>query len=231
MFARLEKACIHMSATRKIILSFAVHPVRYSVRVFIVLLYGLFCCLDASSIMFFAVWAGACFLFFCLAGGAGPAQTAKKKHAPAQTAKKNDTPPSLPSVSFFAVWACGRVLFFNVWAVCFCFFFFFSDWAGDVMFFLLFGRGRVFFAVWAGVRVCFCYLDGGRVFFAVWAGDGSSLTYRSAWLVLQATQQQQRPNSKNRKKKKTHTHTLVPSIFDLGGPITQNCLHHFSRSF
>ena len=42
-----------------------------------------------------------------------------------------------------------------------------------MLFFLLFGRGRVFFAVWAGgVFFCFfCCLGGGRVlFFAVWAG-------------------------------------------------------------
>ena len=37
----------------------------------------------------------------------------------------------------------------------------------------------------------FCCLGRGRVFFfAVWAGDGSSLTYRSAWLVFK------RPNNK-----------------------------------
>ena len=64
---------------------------------------------------------------------------------------------------------------------------------GGRVFFLLFGRG------W-GVGG-FCCLGGGRVFilavwaggvfvFAVWAGDGSSLTYRSAWLVFK------RPNNK-----------------------------------
>ena len=78
---------------------------------------------------------------------------------------------------FFAVWAGERVLFFAVWA-------------GGVFFFLLFGRRRVlFFAVWAG----------GVFFFAVWAGDGSSLTYRSAWLVFK------RPNKKKDQTAKKNT--------------------------
>ena len=51
------------------------------------------------------------------------------------------------------------------------------------MFFLLFGPGAC---------DCFCCLGGGRVFFCCLggAGDGSSLTYRSAWLVFK------RPNNK-----------------------------------
>ena len=75
-------------------------------------------------------------------------------------------------------------------------------------FFLLFGRGRVYvFAVWAGGRVVFCCLGAGRVFFlAVWAGGGSSLTYRSAWLVFK------RPNNKKDQtaKEKKHGFPLNP---------------------
>ena len=88
--------------------------------------------------------------------------------------------------------------------------------------FLLFGLGgrgggAVFFAVWAGGWTCcfFCCLGGGHVFFCCWGaghvfhlpfgalslfvffsvcpGDGNSLTYRSAWLFLQA------PNNKKQK--------------------------------
>ena len=77
---------------------------------------------------------------------------------------------------------------------------------GSVFFFLLFGRGacffvcclgggRVFFCCLGRRRVLFCCLGGGVFFFllfgpgaccffAVWVGDGSSLTYRSAWLVF-----------------------------------------------
>ena len=93
-------------------------------------------------------------------------------------------------VFFFAVWAGGRVVF--------------VVWAGGV-FFLPFGPGAcfflccllggrvLFFAVWVG-GVFFCCLGGGVFFlFAVWAGDGSSLTYRSAWLVFK------RPNNKKNK--------------------------------
>ena len=52
------------------------------------LLSGRFCCLGFSGVFVFAVWAGAGFVFCCLGGGAGPAQTEKKKRAPAKTAKK-----------------------------------------------------------------------------------------------------------------------------------------------
>ena len=125
---------------------------------------------------------------------------------------------------FFAVWAGCVFLFFAVWAGGVFFL-----WFGrvGVFVFLLFGRGSCFFPVWAGgggrfffcffllfgrVRVhfllfgrwvClfFCCLGGGHVFFlAVWAGDGSSLTYRSAWLVFK------RPNNKKDQTAKT-THT------------------------
>ena len=57
------------------------------------LLSGRFCCLG-FSVFVFAVWAGA-FFFWCLGGGPGPAQTAKKKQKnvpPAQTAKKQTRP-------------------------------------------------------------------------------------------------------------------------------------------
>ena len=107
--------------------------------------------------------------------------------------------------SFFAVWAggvfffllFGRVSFlFFVWlfgpAACF---FFLLFGPGGVFFFLLFGRRRVvvFFLLF-GPGACVCVF-----FFAVWAGDGSSLTYRSAWLVFK------RPNNKKDQtaKKKT----------------------------
>ena len=111
------------------------------------------------------------------------------------------------SLSLFSVWALwGRVVF-TVWAGCVLLFllfgrgacgFFCAVWARGVFICLLFGRGGVgggafvFFAVWAGG------MRGGGgggwgcvFFFAVWAGDGSSLTYRSAWLVFK------RPNNKN----------------------------------
>ena len=70
----------------------------------------------------------------------------------------------------FAVWAVGVFFFLLFGGVVF----FFAVWAGGVFFFLLFGRGGVFFFLLFGPGACF--------FFAVWAGDGSSLTYRSAWL-------------------------------------------------
>ena len=141
------------------------------------------CCLGFSGVIFLAVWAGACFIFCCLGGGADPAQTAKKKKKRPKSPnspKKNDPPLSERAV-VFAVWAC-----------------FFCCLGGCLFFLCCLGRGRVVFAVWAGC--CFllfgpgaCYLFcclGGGLFFAVWAGDGSSLTYRSAWLVFK------RPNNK-----------------------------------
>ena len=181
------------------------------VRVFIFLLSGLFCCLGFSGLFFFAVWSGACFFFCCLGGGPGPAQTAKKITRPRPNSKKKTRPRPFRACFFFAVWAggcvCfllfgpgsvffflllggGRVLFFAVWAGVV---FFFAVWAGGVFFFLLFGPGGVFFFLLFGRRRVFfvCCLGRGRVFFfAVWAGDGSSLTYRSAWLVFK------RPNNK-----------------------------------
>ena len=100
---------------------------RSTVRVLVFLLSGLFCCLGVSGVIFFAVWAGACFFFGCLGGGPGPAQTAKKTRSEGAGA----------CFCFFAVWA-GGVFFFLLFG------------RGRVLF-LLFGRGRVlFFAVWDG---------------------------------------------------------------------------------
>ena len=149
-----------------------------------------------------------CFLLFARARGPRPNS---KKKAPAQTAKNKHAPdPSErlfcclggKSCSCFCCLGGGRDFCFAVWAVCVCvcvcvFYFavwagaclFFAVWAG-LVFFLLFGRGR---------HVCFYCLGGGRVFcFAVWAGDGSSLTYRSAWLVFQG------PNNKKDQQQKKH---------------------------
>ena len=182
--------------------------------------FSFFCCLVG----------GVFFFFFGLFGrGPRPRPNSKKNNTPPpkqekitrprQNSKKN-TPPPLPGVFFLAVWAGGCVcfllfgpgsvfFFFAVWAgdVFFCFSSSSSVWAGGV-FFLLFEPGGVFFfAVWAEACVCVCVcvfffycLGRGRVFFAVWAGDGSSLTYRSAWLIFK------RPNNKKdqteRKKKR-----------------------------
>ena len=139
--------------------------------VFFFLLFGrvvvfIFCCLGGGRVYSFAVWAGgvfilllfgrgACLFSGCLGGwrvffllfgrGREPRPNSKKKPDPAQTAKKMNTPPPLPSVFFFAVWAGGRVDFFPVWV-------------GGVSF-LLFGPGAcVVFAVWAGS--CFFLLFG-----------------------------------------------------------------------
>ena len=79
-------------------------------------------------------------------------------------------------------------------------------------FFFCLGGGVFSFCCLAGWRVFFfLYLGGvhvflllfGRVafFFAVWAGDGSSLTYRSAWLVFKG------PNYEKDQTAKKHTHT------------------------
>ena len=121
--------------------------------------------------LFFADWAGACSFFLLFGRGRGPRPSSKQKHDPAQTEKIN-TPPPLPSVLFFAVWADGRVYFFAVWAGDV---FFFAVWAGGV-FFLLFGPGACFFFLfgrWAcsffllfgrGACLFFCCLGGGREF-------------------------------------------------------------------
>ena len=154
-----------------------------SVYVFVVWSFLLFVLFE--WFMFFAVWAGVCFLFCCLGGGVGPAQTAKKKDT-AQTAKnKHASDPS--ERVFFLLF--GRV---GVFSFC-C--------LGGGRVFLLFGRGgRVFFCCLGGGRVFFCCLCGGAcVFFAVWVGDENSLTYRSAWLVFKG------PNNKKDQTAKTNT--------------------------
>ena len=121
------------------------------------------------------------FYFLLFGRGRGPRPNSKKKHSKkAQTAKKRKRHRPFRACFFCSVWAGGRVHFFAVWA-------------GVMFFFLLFGRGACLFLLFGrGARfVFFCCLGGGRVFFfAVWAGDGSSLTYRSAWLVFK------RPNNK-----------------------------------
>ena len=72
---------------------------------------------------------------------------------------------------------------------------------------LLFGRGPVcFFAVWAGgvLVFFFCVWAGGVfIFLAVWAGEGSSLTYRSAWLVFKG------PNNKKYQTAKKQKHGFL----------------------
>ena len=76
-----------------------------------------------------------------------------------------------------------------VWLSCCCFCFF----CCAVTCFTLclpFGRGVCFlFAVWARVVFNFCCLG----------TDGSSLTYRSAWLDLRGGQQQKKQTAKNEK--------------------------------
>ena len=84
-----------------------------------------------------------------------------------------------------------------------------------MLLFLLFGRGVVFFCCLGGgvficllfgrvACLCFCCLGGGRVFVCCLGGDGSSLTYRSAWLVFK------QPNNK---KDQTAKKTRVPLTF------------------
>ena len=180
------------------------------------LLCVLYCCLGFSGACFFAVWAGRVLCFAVWAGAGAPPKQRKHEHA-----------PTLPSVSFFAVWAAFfcclggvRVFFYAVWAGGVFFLLFGRGRAsffavlfgrGACLFFLLFGRGRAFFllfgrracfvfAVWAGDFFFFLLFGRGTCFFAVWAGDGSSLTYRSAWLVFKG------PNTKKdqtAQKKKT----------------------------
>ena len=110
--------------------------------------------------------------------GRGPRPNSQKKTRPRPNSKKINPSPPLPSVFFFCCLGGGRVSFFC------CLgggVFFFAVWAGVVFLFLLFGRCVPFF--------CFS---------AAWAGDGSSLTYRSAWLVFK------RPNNKKNKQHKKH---------------------------
>ena len=126
---------------------------------------------------------------------------------PAQTEKKKTPPPLPPSlhgrISFSAKnrlppkqRCLGRV---HVYLFC-C---------------LSGGEGGGGFAVWAGACLFFCCLGGGRShFFAVLAGDGSSLTYRSAWVVFE------RPNNKKDQTAKKNTgphaaHEYSSALFNL----------------
>ena len=104
--------------------------------VYFFLLSGLFCCLGFSDVIFFAVWAGACFFCFLLFGRVGVFIFCCLGGW---------------RVVFFAVWA-GGVFFFAVWAGACSFF---AVWAGACSFFCCLGRGHVFF---------FCCLGGGREF-------------------------------------------------------------------
>ena len=146
-----------------------------------------------------------------------PAQTAKKSHAPgpnskkkkkkrlptkqqkqktptAQTAKKNNT-HTRPNSKNNNTLGRGGACFFAVWAV-------------GVSFLFLFGRGALFFlTVWAGGMLFVAVWAGGVFVFAVWAGDGSSLTYRSAWLVFK------RPNNKKDQTAKKNTGSLGSHYF------------------
>ena len=152
------------------------------------------------------------FFFLLFGRGPRPRPNSKKNNTPPpkqQKKKKKTRPRPFRACCLFAVWAGGCVYVFAVWA-------------GGVFLFLLFGRGacyffcclgggRFFFFLLFGRGSCsfFCCLGRGRVFFFLLfgrgtGGDGSSLTYRSAWLVFK------RPNNKKdqtAKQKKTR----VPS--------------------
>ena len=194
------------------------------VRVCIFLLSGLFCCLG-FSVVFVLLFGRGRVLFLLFGRGRGPRPNSnKKKNAPAQTAKKK-TPLHPPSMFFFCClggWAC----------LCFCGLgagvFLFLLFGRGSCFFLLFGRGRVYvFAVWAvrggygGGVGFFCCLGGWRDFvFAVWAGDGSSLTYRSAWLVFK------RPNNKKDQTAKKNTGSQPCSQVSNRGLQASRCLNY-----
>ena len=84
---------------------------------------------------------------------------------------------------FLAVWA-------RVWlggGMCACFLLLFGRAGERAYVFAVFVRGVVFlfFTLWAGT-VFFVIVWAVACFFSVWAGDGSSLTYRSAWLGLKS---------------------------------------------
>ena len=144
------------------------------------------------------------FHFLLFGPGRGPRPNSKKKHAPAPSER-----------AFFLLFkqvGVFIVLLFGRGACCF-----FCCLGGNRVLLLLFGRVRVFFAVSAGGvgggGAWFFLVLFGRVgvffvffVFAVWAGVGSSLTYRSAWLVFK------RPSNKKdqtAKKKKTVVPPLI----------------------
>ena len=161
----------------------------YFVVVWSFLLFGPFGCFFLlfgwGRVIFFAVWAGPGSkkrtrppAQTAKKKNTPPAQTAKKKHNPRPNSKKRTRPPpkqqkknTLPGPNSKKKQTHPPAQTAK------------KKHARK-------GRGRVFFLLF-GPGACF--------FFAVWAGDGSSLTYRSAWLVFK------RPNNKNDQtaKKKT----------------------------
>ena len=135
------------------------------------------------------------FILLLFGQGRGPRPSSKKNTPQPKQQKKKKDPA--PSELVFAVWARSvfvfcclggrRVLFFFFGCLGGCVLCFFPVWAGGVFFLLLFGRVACSFLLLFGRGAC--------SFFAVWAGDGSSLTYRSAWLVFKG------PTNKKDKKK------------------------------
>ena len=177
------------------------------------MLSGLFCCLGFSGVIFLLLGRGRVFLFAVWA----PAQTAKNKTRHSSNSKKNKHVPAPSERVVFLLFGRGRVFFcclggdvffscclgggvfiFLLFGQGACVFFscclggcmfIFAVWARGVFYFLLFGRGTCSF---------FCCLGGGGgggvVFFCFCClgGDGSSLTYRSAWLVFKPTSTKKR---------------------------------------
>ena len=170
-----------------------------SVRVFIFLLSGLFCCLGFSGGIYFAVWAGA--VFFLLFGrGPRPRPNSKKNMSPPKQQKKTkNAPRPFRACCFFLLFGRVGVLFFFCLGGGACFFLLFG-W-GACSFFCCLGGGVLFFCCLGG-DVFFFFADwaGGVFFFAVWAADRSSLTYPSAWLVFK------RPNNKRDRTAKEKKH-------------------------
>ena len=139
-----------------------------------------------------------------------------------------------PVACFFCCLGRGRVCFCCLGRVVL---FAVSVWAGGVFIFLLFGP--VFFfllAVWAGGVFCLLFGPFFFFFFAVWAEvvffllfermllflrNGSSLTFRSAWLVFK------RPNSKKDQtatKNKTRVpHECMRQTDKLKQPVALTC--------
>ena len=169
------------------------------------------------------------FCFCCLGRGAGHAQTAKKNTPPPKQQKDKHAPA--PSERVFVL-LFGRVgvfifLFGRVMKLS-CFFLLF--WpeggglfcclGGGVSCFLLFGRRACVFLLF-GRGACFI--------FAVWARDGSSLTYRSAWLVFK------RPNNKKdqtakRKKRIPRLSLATPLLINTNVFINTTRGSQFSKS-
>ena len=84
---------------------------------------------------------------------------------------------------FLAAWARGMFVFLFGQGACLLF----AVWARACLVFYCLGGGCAFFAVWAG----------GVFFVAVWAGDGSSLTYRYAWLIFKGPNNRKDQTAKN----------------------------------